>query len=168
MKKNILTIIIMAITLVNTILTAVLIFVIVPTSNKTNQLVTKVASIVNLELENPQDSNDKISVSDIETRKIDEKLTIKLKSSDDNPHYALLYVSLSMNSKHEDYELLSAKIEENEGAITEIVSEEFRRYSMDAVEDNKDVIKEQVLKRIQELFKSDFIINVSFGNIVYS
>ena len=168
MKKNILTIIILAITLINAILTAVLIFVIVPTSNKTNQLVTKVASIVNLELEDPQQAEADIAVSDIETYKIADKLTIKLSSQDGSSHYAVLYVSLSMNSKHKDYVTLNPKIVENEGAITEIVSEEFEKYSMDEVNANKDAIKAQVLARIQELFKSDFIINISFGNIVYS
>ena len=168
MKKNILTIIIIAITLINTILTAVLIFVIVPTSNKTNQLVTKVASIVNLELEDPEEGKAEIAVSDIVSHKIDEKLTIRLSSTNNKPQYAVLYVSLSMNSKHEDYETLNPKIVENENAITEIVSEEFEKYTMDGVNDNKEAIKAQVLSRIQELFKSDFIINVSFGNIVFS
>jgi flagellar basal body-associated protein FliL len=166
MKKNILTIIIMAITLINTVLLAMLIFVIVPTSNKTNQLVTKVASIVDLEVEDSQEG--KVSVSDIVTQKYEEKLTIKLDSSSEEPHYAILYVSLSMNSKHEDYELLKEKVTENENPVLEIVTEEFGKYSIDNVQDNKEEIRQQVLTRIQELFQSDFIINVSFGNVVYN
>ncbi len=166
MKKNILTIIIMAITLINTVLLAMLIFVIVPTSNKTNQLVTKVASIVDLELEDTQE--EKPSVSDIVTQKYEDKLTIKLDSSSSEPHYAILYVSLSMNSKHEDYELLKDKVTENENPVLEIVTEEFGKYSIDNVQDYKEEIRQQVLTRIQELFQSDFIINVSFGNVVYN
>ncbi len=166
MKKNILTIIIMAITLINTVLLAILIFVIVPASNRTNQLVTKVASIVDLELEDPQKAE--VSVSDIVTQKIDEKLTIKLSSSSEDPHYAILYVSLAMNSKNEDYELLKDKITENEGPVTEIVNEEFAKYTIDNVQENKEAIRQKTLDRIQELFQSDFIINVSFGNIVYN
>ncbi len=168
MKKNILTIIIMAITLINTVLIGVLIFVIVPTSNKTNQLVTKVASIIDLELESPEAGEEEIAVSDIITHEIADKLTINLKSTDGNPHYALLFVSLSMNSKHEDYATLSTKMAENENAIMEIITEEFGRYTMDEVNANKVIIKEAILTRIQELFKSDFIINVSFGNMVLS
>lgn len=168
MKKNILTIIIMAIVLINTILTAVLIFVIVPTSNKTNQLVTKVASIVDLELESPDASSEEVGVSDITTYDIADKLTINLLSTDGNPHYALLYVSLSMNTKHPDYETLNTKIKENENAIKEIVTEEFGKYSLNDVTPNKNTIKEAILTRIQELFQSDFIINVSFGNMVLS
>lgn len=168
MKKNILTIIILAIVLINTILTAVLIFVIVPTSNKTNQLVTKVASIIDLELESPDAEKEVIAVSDITTYDIGDKLTVNLAKSDGTSHYAILYVSLSMNTKHEDYDTLSTKIEENENAIKEIVTEEFGRYTMDEVTPNKNAIKEAILTRIQELFQSDFIINVSFGNMVLS
>lgn len=166
MKKNILTIIIMAITLINTVLIAILIFVIVPTSNRTNQLVTKVASIVDLELEDTQD--EEVAVSDIITQKLEDKLTIKLNSSSTEPHYAVLYLSLSMNSKNEDYELLKDKITENEGPISEIVNEEFAKYTIDNVQEHKEDIRQQVLTRIQELFQSDFIINVSFGNVVYN
>jgi flagellar FliL protein len=158
----------MAIVLINTVLTAVLIFVIVPTSNKTNQLVTKVASIVDLELESPDAATEEIAVSDIATYDIADKLTVNLAKTDDTAHYALLYVSLSMNMKHPDYESLNPKIAENENAIKEIVTEEFGRYSIDDVTPNKNAIKEAILTRIQELFQSDFIINVSFGNMVLS
>jgi flagellar basal body-associated protein FliL len=166
MKKNILTIIIMAIALINTVLLAVLIFVIVPTSNRTNQLVTKVASIVDLELESPEEGEAVIAVSDIVVHELEDKLTINLKSTDGNPHYALFIVSLSVNSKHEDTATLEPKIVENSNEIKEIVTEEFGKYTMDEVQENKNLIKEQVLMRIQEHFQSDFIINVSFGNII--
>jgi len=168
MKKNILTIIIMAIALINTVLLAVLIFVIVPTSNKTNQLVAKVASIVDLELESPEAGAAELAVSDINTYDLIDKLTINLKKTDETVHYALLNVSLSINSKHEDTATLEPKIVENENAIEEIVTEEFGKYTIDEVNDNKNAIKEQVLIRIQEHFKSDFIINVSFGNLILS
>ena len=49
MKKNILTIIIMASCLLNLILTAVIVFAVVPTMNKTSQLVDKVATAIDLE-----------------------------------------------------------------------------------------------------------------------
>ncbi|MHB8131432.1 MAG: flagellar basal body-associated FliL family protein [Mobilitalea sp.] len=166
MKKNILTIIIMAIVLINTVLTAVLIFAIVPTSNKTSQLVAKVASIVDLELESPDEGEAEIAVSDIKTHVIPDKLTINLKKSDDGSHFAIVNVTLSINSKNEKAAALTLLISDNENAIKEIVTEEFGKYSIDDVTDNKKLIKEQILIRIQELFKSDFIINVSFGNII--
>lgn len=169
MKKNILTIIIMAITLINTVLLGLLIFTIVPAANRTNQLVAKVASIVDLELESPDAAETVVSVSDIVTYDIPDKLTINLKSGEndsDAKHYAIVYVSLSMNSKNDKYATLQPKVEENVNPIKEIVTEEFAKYTMDEVEANKNSIKEQVITRLQDMFQSDFIINVSFGNII--
>ncbi len=166
MKKNILTIIIMAVTLVNTVLIAILIFAIVPTSNKTMKLIDRVNTIVDLELESPEGNLAEISLSDIVAYNISDKLTLNLKSDDGENHYAILKVSLSMNSKNEDYETLSLKIQENENAIKEIVSDEFGKYTKEEVMTNKNLIKDQIIVRIQEYFRSDFIINVSFGDLI--
>jgi flagellar FliL protein len=166
MKKNIFTIIIMAITLINTVLLAVLIFAIVPTANKTMKLIDQVNSIVDLELEAPGGEEEEIAVSDIVAYNIADKLTINLKSDDGESHYAILKVSISMNSKNADYETLNPKVAENENAIKEIVSDEFGKYTKDEVNANKTLIKEQIIIRIKEYFKSDFIINVSFGDFI--
>lgn len=166
MKKNILTIIILAMALINIVLSAVIIFVIVPTSNRTNNLVSKVAQIIDLELEDPDAKEEEIAVSDIETYEVEDKLTIRLKKSDEAKHYAIVYVSLSINKKHKDYTELQPLIAQNDNEIKEIVTDAFSAYTIDEVDANKNKIKEQVLSRIQELFKSDFIINVSFGNLL--
>ncbi|MDD3172564.1 MAG: flagellar basal body-associated FliL family protein [Herbinix sp.] len=165
MKKNILTIIIMAIVLINTVLTGFLIFVIVPTSNKTNELVTKVSSIINLELESPNEE-DQISIADIESYPITDKLTINLASDDGTDHYMTVNVTLSENTKNEDYLALSEKVASNEDAIKEIISDAFSQYTKDEVKPNKEAIRTQILTGIQEYFNSDFIINVSFGNLI--
>lgn len=117
-------------------------------------------------MESPEEGDGEVAVSDIVVQKIDDKLTINLKKTDEVNHYALVNVSLSINSKHEDNETLSPKIKENENEIKEIVTEEFAKYTIDEVNEKKNEIKEQVLIRIQEYFKSDFIINVSFGNLI--
>lgn len=167
MKKNILTIIIMAIALVNTVLTALLIFTIVPSANRTNKLVDKVAAIVDLELESVKEE-DQLSVADITGFEIDEKLTINLVSTDDELHYAQLKVSLSMNSKDKDFEALNPKVQENVNAIKEIVTDVFSKYTLEQAQkkENKDAIKKEVLTQIQDYFHSDFIIAVSFGNLL--
>jgi len=166
MKKNILTIIIMAVTLINSVLLAVLVLVIVPTSNKTNNLVSKVAEIVNLELEAPDAADANVAVSDISIHEIPDKLTINLKKSDGTPHYAVVNVSLSVNKKNKDTATLEPLIDTNNNEIKEIVTEEFSKYTMDEVASNKDIIKDQVLTRLQDYFHSNFIISVSFGNLI--
>jgi len=168
MKKNILTIIILAIVLINAILTGVLIFVIVPASNKTTRLVNRVAQVIDLELDE-MDAAKEISVADLVTFKLDDELTVNLKNSGDGQtHYALVPVSLSINSKHADYDIYYAKMQDYEGVIKEIIADEIEKYTKDEVLEKKDEIKKAVLTRLHEYFKSDFITNVNFGNMVVS
>ncbi|MDD4112084.1 MAG: hypothetical protein PHC56_03505 [Herbinix sp.] len=167
MRKNILTIIILAMCLINIVLSAILIFVMVPNVNKSTALVNKVAQIIDLELESPDDAIANIAVSDIETHLIEEKLTCLLAKSDDEDHYAVLYLSLSVNKTHDDYLDLQPYIGQYENDMKEIVTDEFAKYTIDEARLVKDKIKDQVKIRIQELFKSDFVINISFGNILF-
>ena len=50
MKKNLITVIILALVLANLILTAILVFTIIPQTKKSNQLIDQVCSAINLEL----------------------------------------------------------------------------------------------------------------------
>lgn len=168
MKKNILTIIILAMCFINIVLSAMIIFTIVPTANKTNNLVSKVASIVDLELESPDADPSKLSISDIDTYNIDGKLTINMKSTEDNKQYATLFVSLSLNTKHSDYETLFPKIEQHVSQIKEIVQNEFSAYTSEEAITKKEEIKKQVLDKIRVYFNSDFIINVTFSDLIFS
>lgn len=166
MKKNILTVIILALTLINAGLTAFLIFVIVPTSNKTNNLVNKVAQIIDLELEAPKADEEDISISDITTYDLTDKQTYNLKKSDERNHYASMYVTLSINKKHKDTEKYQELLKENENIISEIIRTEFSKYTIDEVNENMKTIKENVKDDIRDHFNSEFIINVSFGNLI--
>jgi len=51
MKKNIFSVIITALTVVNVVLTAIMFFVMMPTFQKSNKLITQVASVLNIELD---------------------------------------------------------------------------------------------------------------------
>ena len=106
MKKNILTIVIMACTVLNLVLNIIIIFSIVPASNKTNKLVDKVASVIDLELEK-EEENDYDVINDLEEFEIkfDNKQTINLKQGDDGQsHYVILEgVSVSFNKEADDY-----------------------------------------------------------------
>ena len=178
MKKNILTIIILALGLLNMILTAVIVFTVVPTTMRTNNLIAKVASSINLELESETTETTKttettdaeINIADIEVYDINEKeaMIINLKSveNDTKNHYASLTVSFSINKKAEDYKTISASIISNESYITEFIEEEFQKYTFLNVRENKNNIKVEILKRVQDYFKSDSVISVSVGKLI--
>lgn len=166
MKKNILTVIILALALINVILTALIVFVVVPTSNKTNKLITQVASVINLELEGEK-AEGQINVEDIDTSfKIEKSLTMNLKKSDDgSEHFAMMdSISFSMDMTNKDYAKYKETLVGKEDIFTTMVSDVLVQYNKEQVYGNQDAIKEEVLKRIKEYYNSNFIIDISFGN----
>lgn len=169
MKKNMLTIIVIALSLINVVLTALMVFVVVPTSKHADNLMTQVASIIDLELESPDGSEAQVDVKDSEAYKIESSMTINLKKgADGKDHFGILdSVTLYEDTKHDDYSKLSETIAKNEGFIMETVNDVISQYSNDNASENRGVMKEEILKRIQERFNSDFIYDLSFGNLVF-
>lgn len=94
MKKNILTIIVMAVSIVNLVLGIVLVFSIVPASNKTAALVDKVASVIDLNIDDPNSEEQDYTIDDLVayTKTYDSAVNINLKKDvgDDSNHYAQL------------------------------------------------------------------------------
>ncbi|HCL03357.1 MAG TPA: hypothetical protein DHW61_13285 [Lachnoclostridium phytofermentans] len=171
MKKNILTIIILATTLINMTLMIVMLFVFLPNVKQTNKLITKVAQTVDLELENVVVKEDKVTISDIDTYKPTETngLTINLKKEpgDNKTHFAVVKWSLVLNKSHKDFSKMQPLVEANEGRIKEVIRTEVEKYTINNVQENKENIKADVLKILQDdVFGSDFIISVSFSDFV--
>lgn len=172
MKKNLISIIILALGLINFLLTAIIMFAVVPTTIKTNNLIAKVASSIDLELQTPVKNaeSNSVDIADIAAYDIPDDITINLASSPDDTanHYALISASLSLNSKSKDYGTLEPKLEANVNAVKEIISDTFSEYTAAQVKDStsKDKIKAEILKKLQDKFQSDFIVDISFGKLV--
>ena len=167
MKKNLATILLISMAFVNLTLSIVLVFVVIPSSMKTNQVVTKVMQILDLELESAEPTP-ALGVEDIEVYSFAEKITVNLAKTpgDSNNHYALFSVSLSMNKTNKDYSTKSELISTSETIIKEIISEEFGKYTVDTVLENKEEIKEAIIEQLAKYFDSDFIVNISFGDLL--
>lgn len=169
MKKNMLTVIILALCLVNTILSALMVFVVVPTSQKTDKLISQVASVIHLELEG--DTSSQIDIANIETYKIEEAKTMNLKTSENGKeHYAVMdYVSISINKESDDYEKLQPLLETQNSAIMDIVDSVMSKYTYEEAINNREQMKEEILSEIKKHFGSvDFVIGVTLGNLLFS
>ena len=57
MKKNLMSVLILALVVANLVLTAILMISVVPQTKKANQLITKVCSAIDLELEGGKDNS---------------------------------------------------------------------------------------------------------------
>ena len=84
MKKNILTIVIMAATLINLVLSAVMIFSVVPAMNKTSNLVDKVASVVDLEIEDANKDAQDYTVEDLKPFEVKYDTSLKINLQKDS------------------------------------------------------------------------------------
>ncbi len=169
MKKNLITVITLALVVVNLVLTVILTITILPETKKANELITKVCSAIDLDLESGSaTSNANIPIDQIDVYNIEDQQTINLKSSGDGKdHFAMITVSISMDKKNKDYKDLQPEVENKveliKGEINNIVSQ----YTIDEIKDNQSAVQNEILKDLQKMFGSDFIVAVGFPTAQY-
>ena len=171
MKKNLFSILILALLVVNIVISVIMMISVTGASRKTAALVTDIASIMNMEIEGIDTSQapGQVSIADITPFEIPDEMTISLKKGEDGKdHYALLKTTLSLNSANEDYatygttEAMTAKVSLIKSIINEVVSS----HTADEVNNNQAGIRQEILTRIQEMYSSEFVYDVSFSSIL--
>ena len=168
MKKNMLTVVILAISVVNMVLSGVIVFSVVPTSHKTSKLITQVSSVIDLELQTSKgEIAENVDPTKVKSYKIESPMTINLsKGSDGANHYGVLdSIVLSINTGSKDYKKLNETIAENQSFITDIVSSVISSYTIDNAVNQKAEMKAEIIKQIQKHFDSDFIFSVSLDTL---
>ncbi len=168
MKKNMLSILILALLIVNIVLTAIMMFSVTGTAKKTSALIDDISAAINLDLQNQSTTSTSAPIVDVPIENINvfpigEELTIPLaKGADGKDHYYLVAVSLSLNTKHEDYKKLqptvSTQVDLIKGEIISVIGS----HTLEEIQENTDGIRMEILQRIQNLFDSQFIFNVTF------
>lgn len=170
MKKNLLSILILALLVVNVILTSITMFSVTSTNKKTATIVGQIASVLqlNLSTDGEDGSEATVSMEDTATYDIEEELTIPLKiGADAKDHYAVVSVSLSMNTKSAGYKTYGAEMDSRASLIKGEIVDAFRSYTIEELKADENVVTEDILKRLQKMFDSDFIYKVSFRGVMY-
>lgn len=165
MKKNILTIVIMAATLINLILSVVLVFSVMPAMNKTGNLVDKVASIIDLEID-AKEEEEEYTIDDLVPYNIDYEKSLKINLQRDpgdesgSAHYAIFDgIVVSFNQNAEDYSKISESVQTADVYVQDIVKETIGEYSLSTIDQTK--IKQQAVKKIQEKYNTKCIVEIS-------
>lgn len=173
MKKNLISVIILALLIVNIVLTAIMMFSVTGASKKTAALVDNIAKALDLELaaSGEGEAEEAVSMADTETYSFADQMTIPLRKSegDDKDHYCIVSITLSINTKADGYkEYGSAEsLASMEGLIKDEINSVFSQYTMEEARDGQEEIKKEIINRIQTMFDSKFIYNVSFGDIMF-
>ena len=177
MKKNLISIVILALLIVNIVLTAIMMFSVTSASRKTAALVDNISTALNLELaangNGEEEAQEAIPMSDIATYDIQEKMTIPLQVEQgadgrEEPHFFIASITLSMNTKHDDYKTYGEgeAMQSRESLIKSEINEVIGKHTVDEARNNQEEIRAEILERIQKMFDSEFIFNVAFSDIM--
>ena len=168
MKKNLISVLILALVFANFVLTAILMFTVLPDTKKANTLIEKVCSAIDLDL-NSGGTNEtsNIPIDQQDTYKVNEgeKITTNLaKGNDGKSHYAIVKVSLVLNKKSDNYATYNQEFLANQDeTIKNDVIQVIGQYTLDEFETNKEQVKSEILSDMQKLFGADLVIGVNFS-----
>ena len=168
MKKNLLSVLILALVLANLILTAILAFSIIPQTKKANELINKVCNAIDLELESGK--NIQVPVENIKEYNIDAEFMCNLKDNgNDKNHLAIFTVSLLLNTESDEYNVKDGgfqKLDAKVGIIKDQINSIVSTYTIDEFKaDGYANVKQDILKTLQDIFGADFIVGVSFPSV---
>ena len=164
MKKNILTVVIMACTLINLVLTAVLVFTVMPAMNKTTNLIDKVASVIDLEIETKDESED-YTIADLESFAIDydavQNINLLPEEGDDTMHvFRMKGIVVSFNMKAEDYATVSEQIKTDSTHVKDIVIKTISAHTKSDFDQVK--VANECVKKLQELYNTKCLVELIF------
>jgi len=179
MKKNLLSVLVLVLVVVNIAMSAVMMISVIGTNKKTADLMTSIASVMQVELYNPGGLNAAdVPLADTETHTIPGMMVALTRSSVDNgdgttsqgrQQYLVFDLMIMMNTKHEDYEEMGANIADREGMIKTAVEDVISGYTEEqcAGKENLAVVQDEVLRELQRMFNSDFIFKVSLSGVKF-
>ena len=172
MKKNLITVVILALVVVNLVLTAVLTISIVPETKKANELITKVCSAIDLDLVAGDTAGSlSVNVENMVDYAVNSgaTMTINLKDSGDGQaHYAVLGVSLSQDNQNQDYAKFGGgDLKAYDNILSDTIKSVVANHTIDEMRNNEEGVKEEILEAVQSLFKSSFVVRVNFSSATY-
>lgn len=167
MKKNLISVLILALVFANFVLTALLIFTIIPETKKANNLIDQVCQAISLDLNSgsatstadlPQDQ-----IVDYALNNDGDTMTFNFASSDDgSTHYLVCGISLSLNNKSDGFETYGSDLSAKKNIILNDITDIIGSYTMEQYNADKDAVKDKILKSLQKKFGADYIVGVNF------
>lgn len=172
MKRNLLSILILALLIVNIALTAVMMFSVTSASKKTAKLVDGIAAALDLEVSGgtvaESSTGADVAMTDIAVYSISDSMTIPLKDGEDGEgHFCMVSVSFSINMKSDGFKTYGSDLSAQESLIKSEINSVIGSYTMEEAKGNQERLKKEILERVQALYNSDFIFNVSFSDIIF-
>lgn len=172
MKKNLLSVLILVLLIVNIALTAVMMISVTGVNSKTAELVTNIATVLNLELYNPGGVPlADVPLSETETYSIKDFMVPVREGAEGSSktNYFMFTLTLYQNIKHEDYKSYGGteKLAALESSIKDTVTGVIRTHTLEECQNDLDTINEEVLAEIQKMFDSNLIFKIGISDIKF-
>jgi len=170
MKKNLLSIVILGLLIVNVVLTSIMLFSVTGTMKKSAALIDSISVALKLEMNEgiSQAEAQNVPMEDIAVHQIAEEMMIPLAvGADGKDHFCQVSVSLSMNTKAEGYKDYGETVSEKEDLIKGEIVSVISSYTIEEAKADTDAMRNAILERIQQMYDSDFIFNVVFREIYF-
>ncbi len=174
MKKSMLNVITLALVLINLVLTVILTFSLVSTNNKTNNLITKVAQIIDLDVggisSDDTEENNVYNIEDlsgVEVISSDSNSITVTYSENGKTRYAVIKgVTIYLNTKAKDYKTKSESVNNGMNFIASCITNEALKYDSSNIVASKQTIEENLLKTLQSQFQTQTICKVTISQIL--
>lgn len=170
MKKNLITVIILALCLINLVFNILLVFVFMPSASKTNKLITDISAVLDLEIQSQSSGEESnFDVSNLAAFTLEKGNPINLAADgSDTPHVVQYGLTINLDSTASDY----SKVNDNLTASTSLVYDTVRdiigQYTYAQVRnvETQRAIKDNILIALRETFNTECIYSISFYDFV--
>lgn len=168
MKKNLMSVLILALLVVNLVLTAITMISLAPAAKQTNTLISEVCTALDLELASGRNANaSNVPIDKLKNYSLADPMTINLTDSDDGEsHYAVVSFGISMDTSHEDYETIGEKgilAGEYDTNIKQIVNHIVTKYTFEQFKNHPEDAEKEILEELQGFFDTGMIVDMGFS-----
>ena len=170
MKRNLLTVLILALLIVNLGLTGVMAFNVLSTNKKTAELVGNIATVLNFELSTPgsEEASGEVSLADTDIHNIIGSRTIpRAVDGSGRQSYIVFEVSLYLNKTSDGYAEYGETISNWESVIKEEITNVVIHKTEFECKNDVEGLKADILKALQNKFHSDFIYSIGLSGFKF-
>lgn len=173
MKKNLLTVLILALMIVNIVLTTVVMVSVISTNKKTAELVGNVATALNVQFTEPGgegEAEQAVPLENVVVYALPDDMMVQVPTVDGGKVYFIFKLSLSMDSKGDGYKKLGESITSGayDTMIMDQVSSIVAAHTEEECNNDIESIKREILQAIQDFTGYKFVYKINISGVKFS
>lgn len=168
MKKNLMSVLILVLCLVNLVFNALIVFTLLPQSKQLNNMITDVCQAINLNLKSGSATGaDSVPPEEIEVYNVaaGEKLTVSVSGGG----YVQFTVSLSLNTNSDNHDVYTSEVlTSQDSIITSSIRNIISSYTLAEIQDKDKFadITDEMLAELQTMYGKDYVIAVNIASLM--